>query len=97
VEQRRAPELVLLLLEQRQVPELVQVRALAWERSSAAVSDTLAGLSVVTGPAVEDIDEGGLPEFQFSPALPPPPLTPVSIATPRRAPPVPADEDDTAF
>jgi hypothetical protein len=28
VEQRLAPELVLLLLEQRQVPELVQVRAL---------------------------------------------------------------------
>jgi hypothetical protein len=28
VEQRRAPELVLLLLEQRRAPELVQVRAL---------------------------------------------------------------------
>jgi hypothetical protein len=28
VEQRQAPELVLLLLEQRQAPELVQVRAL---------------------------------------------------------------------
>jgi hypothetical protein len=28
VEQRQAPELVLLLLEQRQAPELAQVRAL---------------------------------------------------------------------
>jgi serine/threonine-protein kinase len=72
--------------------------AQAWERSSAAVSGTLAGLPVVTGPAVEeDVNEGGLPEFQFPGALPLPPLTPLSIATPRRAPPVPADEDDTAF
>lgn len=71
--------------------------AQAWERSSAAVSDSLAGLPVVTGRVIDDEGDGGLPEFQFPPAMPLPPLTPLSIATPRRAPPVPADEDDTAF